>query len=74
MISHRDESGSDGTTIRTYQFGESDEMAGGWFAMRTHCLWCGNSWVAVFPLATDESALECPRCGRQFSTTEPLEK
>ena len=70
---HRDESGSDGTTIRTYSPGMTDELAGGWFAMRVSCLWCGHSWVAVFPLGTNESALECPRCGQQFSATESIE-
>lgn len=52
----------------------------GWLAMWAYCLWCGyghsygDRWAAVFPLGTDESALECPRCGHAHSTTEPFER
>lgn len=33
-----------------------------WRAERASCRVCSRRWVAVFPLGTDEDALECPSC------------
>ena len=34
------------------------------------CGMCNRSWTAVYPAGTDETKLECPRCGAFESITE----
>lgn len=35
------------------------------------CLACDHGWVAVVPDGTNLGALECPKCGKQYSSVEP---
>jgi hypothetical protein len=39
----------------------------GWCVAKVECTVCTHPWVALFPIAADEEALECPNCHYQDS-------
>jgi hypothetical protein len=39
-----------------------DEGIDGWRAEWARCRFCGHRWMAVFPVETNDLALECPSC------------
>ncbi len=44
-----------------------DEALEEWLSATAMCFNCGHIWVAVFPFETDDSKLECTKCGKQDS-------